>query len=58
MLNTWFVSDGEFDYSRTTGITENQWTPPGSKPTGRGMVILVVTRDGRGGSTFQKVEMN
>lgn len=58
MLNTWFVSDGEFDFSRTTGSTENLWTPPGSKPSNRGMVILVVTRDGRGGSAFQKIEMN
>jgi hypothetical protein len=58
MLNTWFVSDGEFDFSRTTGSTENLWTPPGSKPSNRGMVILVVTRDGRGGSTFRKIEMN
>jgi hypothetical protein len=58
MLNTWFVSDGEFDFSRTTGSTENLWTPPGSKPSNRGMVILVVTRDGRGGSVFQKIEMN
>ena len=58
MLNTWFVSDGTFDYSRTTGSSENLWTPPDSKPSGRGMVILVVTRDGRGGSAFQKIEMN
>ncbi len=58
MLNTWFVSDGTFDYSRTTGSAENLWTPPGSKPSSRGMVILVVTRDGRGGSAFQKIEMN
>jgi hypothetical protein len=58
MLNTWFVSDGEFDFSRTTGSTENLWTPPGSKPSNRGMVILVVTRDGRGGSAFRKIEMN
>jgi len=58
MLNTWFVSDGEFDYSRTIGSAENLWSPPGSKPSSRGMVILVVTRDGRGGSAFQKIEMN
>jgi hypothetical protein len=58
MLNTWFVSDGAFDFSRTTGSAENLWTPPGSKPSNRGMVILVVTRDGRGGSTFRKIEMN
>jgi hypothetical protein len=58
MINTWFVSDGEFDYSRTIGTTENLWTPPGSRPVDRGMVILVVTRDGRGGAAFQKIEMN
>jgi hypothetical protein len=58
MLNTWFVSDGEFDFSRTTGSTENLWSPPGSKPANRGVVLLVVTRDGRGGAAFQKIEMN
>jgi hypothetical protein len=58
MLNTWFVSDGEFDFSRTIGSIENLWNPPGSKPSNRGMVIIVVTRDGRGGSAFQKIEMN
>jgi hypothetical protein len=58
MLNTWFVSDGEFDYSRTIGSTENVWAPPGSKPAERGAVILVVTRDGRGGAAFQTIEMN
>lgn len=58
MLNTWFVSDGEFDFSRTIGSTENLWAPPGSKPAGRGVVILVVTRDGRGGAVYQKIEMN
>jgi hypothetical protein len=57
MLNTWFVSDGAFDFNRTTGSTENLWTPPASKPSNRGMVILVVTRDGRGGSAVQKIDM-
>jgi len=57
MLNTWFISDGAIDYSRTIGSSENLWTP-GAKPSSRGMVILVVTRDGRGGSVFQKIEMN
>jgi hypothetical protein len=57
MLNTWFVTDGEFDYSRTTGSAENKWSPPGAKPSGRNPVIVVVTRDGRGGSTFKKIEM-
>jgi hypothetical protein len=58
MLNTFFVSDGTLDFSRTIGTAEDLWTPPGSKPSSRGMVIFVVTRDGRGGASFQKVEMN
>lgn len=58
MLNTWFISDGSIDYSRTIGNAENLWTPPGSKPAGRGMVFLVVTRDGRVGAAFHKIEMN
>jgi hypothetical protein len=58
MLNTWFISDGAIEYSRTVGNTGNLWTPPGSKPAGRGVVLLVVTRDGRGGAAFQKIEMN
>jgi hypothetical protein len=58
MLDTWFISDGAIDYSRTTGSAENFWAAPGSKPAGRGMVLLVVTRDGRGGSAFRKIEMN
>jgi hypothetical protein len=58
LVNTWFVSDGTFDFIRTTGNSENSWTPPETKPAGRGMVILVVTRDGRGGAAVRKIEMN
>ncbi len=58
LISTWFISDGAFDSSRTIGNTEDSWTPPDSKPVGRGGVIFVVTRDGRGGAAFQKVEMN
>jgi hypothetical protein len=58
LVNTWFVSDGTFDFIRTIGNSENTWTPPETKPADRGMVILVVTRDGRGGAAIQKIEMN
>jgi hypothetical protein len=58
LINTWFISDGTLDFSRTIGSSENSWTPPASRPANRGMVMLVVTRDGRGGQAFQKVEMN
>jgi hypothetical protein len=58
MITTWFVSDGEFDFSRTIGASENTWTPPKAGPEGRGVVLVVVTRDERGGAAFQKIEMN
>lgn len=58
LINTWFISDGTLDFMRTLGNTENSWTPPDSKPSARGMIILIVTRDGRGGAAFQKIEMN
>jgi hypothetical protein len=57
-MQTWFTSDGSFDFQRSLAKTDNYWTPPSSKPAGRGVVILVVTRDGRNGATFQKIEMN
>jgi len=54
MLNTWFVSDGSFDYSKTTGSTENVWGPPGSKP-----VLPWSSREtGVEGLHFRKIEMN
>ena len=58
LINTWFISDGEFDFSRTIGNSENSWSPPGSRPSNRGSVLIVVTRDGRGGAAFQKIEMD
>ena len=57
LINTWFLSDGSFDVYRTLGNSENAWSLPSPKPVGRGMVILAVTRDGRGGAAFQKIEM-
>lgn len=58
MVTTWFISDGEFDFTRTLGSSENAWGPPKAKPANRGVVLLVVTRDERGGAAFQKIEMN
>ena len=57
LVNTWFVSDAAFQYYRTVGNGENPWSPP-TLPTTRGMVILVVTRDGRGGEAFQKIDLD
>lgn len=58
MLHTWFVTDGEFDYNRTDNGTENKWSPPGARPSGRSAAIVVVTRDGRGGSAYKKIVMD
>ena len=58
LITTWFISLGSFDFYRTLGNGENSWSPPASLPVGHGVVILAVTRDGRGGAAFQKVEFN
>ena len=58
LVNTFFISDGSTQFQRTFGSDENLWTPPATKPSTRGGVVIVVTRDGRGGAGFQKIEMN
>ena len=58
LITTWFISDGSFDFSRTIVDSENSWTPPDSRPADRGMVIIAVTRDGRGGTGFLRIELN
>jgi hypothetical protein len=56
---TWFQSDAtSFQFFRTVSAGENPWTPPGTAPVGRGMVILAVTRDGRGGEAFLKLDLD
>ena len=57
LINTWFISDGTIDFSRTIGNSTNTWNPPDARPVNRGLVFLVVTRDGRGGAAFKKFEM-
>lgn len=54
LLTTWFITDGELKYYRSTGNEINTWTAPGAQPTGRDVYLLSVTRDGRGGLAFQK----
>lgn len=58
LTNTWFISDGSFEYQRSIGSDDDSWYPPATKSSTRGMVILVVTRDGRGGAAYQKIDMN
>jgi hypothetical protein len=58
LFNTWFITDGTFDFQRTYDVGLNSWAPPGAKPAARGLVILVVTHDGNNGMAFQKLELN
>lgn len=58
LTNTWFISDGSFEYQRSSVGSDNSWYPPATSSTSRGMIILVVTRDGRGGAAFQRIDMN
>jgi len=58
LVNTWFVSDGTMEYQRTFSNAEDSWSPPSSHPAGRGSVIVVVTRDGRDGAAYQKIDLD
>jgi hypothetical protein len=53
---TWFLSSGDIQRFRTTSTSANLWYPPKSRPTSHAMIFVVVTRDGRGGEDFRKIE--
>jgi hypothetical protein len=65
-ITTWFLSDGDIQDFRTQNTDGNGWTPPATQPsslgggataaTVRGVVFVVVTRDGRGGEDFKQFE--
>ena len=47
-------------FDRTTGTDSDTWTPPGAQPKtpsggSRGVLFVVVARDGRGGEDFKQV---
>jgi hypothetical protein len=56
LTTTWFLSDGDIKFFRTTGSDANVYYPPNSKPTGHTPMFVVVTRDGRGGEDFLIVQ--
>jgi hypothetical protein len=61
LTTTWFVSDGTTTFYRTTGLDTDTWTLPTAQPatasgTARTPVVVVVTRDGRGGESFMQVD--
>jgi hypothetical protein len=55
---TWFITDGETKYYRSLVGGVNQYTGPGSAPTGRSAYILAVARDDRGGVVVVKRKLN
>lgn len=58
LISTWFITDGSFQFDRTTGSGENSFTPPAAKPTTHNLMFFVITRDGRGGEAFQQIQFN
>jgi hypothetical protein len=56
LTTTWFLSDGDLQYFRTTGTDANTWYTPSTRPTGRTPVFVIVTRDGRGGEDYVVVQ--
>ncbi len=57
LTTTWFLSDGDIQLFRTVGADTNSWSPPNTKPSTRAMLLVVVTRDGRGGETYRVFQL-
>jgi hypothetical protein len=49
LTTTWFVTDGEMKYFRTSGTDSNEWTTPAEIPSGRSVFLIAIARDDRGG---------
>lgn len=58
ITTTWFLSDGSMKYYRTINESYNSLTPATEAPTDRPSVIVVVSRDGRGGVDYQKIQFD
>lgn len=52
LTTTWFTSDGSFSQTRTENLTKNSFNPPSVRPSGRSIVLVLVTRDSRGGESY------
>ena len=48
-LVSWYVTDGKLDPARSASDDASDWTPPGTPPTGRNVLLVAVVRDRRGG---------
>lgn len=51
LTTTWFVSEGTFDRQRTEGFATNGYSP-GTRSADHAVVVVVVTRDNRGGEDY------
>lgn len=54
LTTTWFVTDGETKYFRSTGTEGNFFKSPGQAPNRRSFYLLAITHDDRGGVSFVK----
>lgn len=54
LTTTWFVTDGETKYYRSSNVDVNEFTAPDAAPVGRFFYLLAVTRDERGGVSVVK----
>ncbi|PWU17042.1 MAG: hypothetical protein C5B49_09625 [Bdellovibrio sp.] len=56
LATTWFYTDGSTQYQRTSDTDVNQWTP--ARVSTRGVALVAVVRDGRGGEDYQIFQFN
>ena len=54
IATSWFITDGDVKFFRTTGSDSTLYSPPSARPTGRNAVLIGVARDGRGGESAIK----
>jgi len=54
LTTTWFVTDGDAKFFRSSGTDSNEFNAPGQAPVGRSFYILAVTYDDRGGVSLVK----
>lgn len=51
LVTSWFISDGEVKFLRTTSFDSTEYKGPEAAPTSRKAFIIALTRDERGGAS-------
>lgn len=54
LLYSWYVSDGELTEERSSATKETKWTPADPIPAVGQTLLILVTRDRRGGESVQR----